>query len=110
MYEEYPDLIYEGILYDLDNSFDIIEEGNFSPKSIFKKIINILKKLYVHIKQTTRSIKNKFMQFITKIKDIICKKYTLDLKLYNNILHSFSVNFMQSVKLYEKKYNNFLII
>ena len=72
MYNEYPDLIYEGIVYDLYNSYEFIEEG-FSPKSIFKNILDILRRLGVRIRQFAISIKNKFMSLIHKIKNIITK-------------------------------------
>ena len=72
MYNEYPDLIYEGIVSDLYNYYEFIEEG-FSPKSIFKNILDILRKLGVRIRQFAISIKNKFMSLIHKIKNIITK-------------------------------------
>ena len=72
MFDEYPDLIYEGIIYDLYNSYEFIEEG-FSPKSIFKNILDILRRLGVRIRQFAISIKNKFMSLIHKIKNIITK-------------------------------------
>ena len=71
MYNEYPDLIYEGLLIDLSNSDILIESVNIKEKikTLFKKIKTFLSKMKQKFLDKLKSIGNWMRNIGPKLKD-----------------------------------------
>lgn len=75
-YNEYPDLIFEGLIYDLtnENTHDIMmEAGTIKEKmqSVWKKISALFKRIYEKVKKIAIGIKDAFKKFKNKLKDVL---------------------------------------
>lgn len=77
IYEDYPDLIFEGLTYDLsNNSYEIVTEGlNFKEgfKKIWSKLGLIIKKFTEKVKTFGQKIKDFFIKLQNGMKTIIRK-------------------------------------
>lgn len=75
-YNEYPDLIFEGLIYDLtnENTHDIMmEAGTIKEKmqSVWKKISALFKRIYEKMKKIAIGIKDAIKKFKNKLKDVL---------------------------------------
>lgn len=75
-YNEYPDIIFEGLIYDLtnENTHDIMmEAGTIKEKmqSVWKKISALFKRIYEKVKKIAIGIKDAFKKFKNKLKDVL---------------------------------------
>lgn len=89
-YDEYPDLIYEGLIYELSSiDTEIVTEGlnlKSTISSMWKKISELFKRACDRLKKFTIKMKDKFIEFKNKVKEILQKgqAFLLNVKLKNS--------------------------
>lgn len=102
IYEDYPDLIFEGLTYDLsNNSYEIVTEGlNFKEgfKKIWSKLGIIIKKFTEKVKSFGQKIKEFFIKLQNGMKTIIRK----GLSKLIRIPFSSTLNFDAVLEYFEK--------